>query len=544
MAEDDFDAIVRAQLARFGIEVDAVDLQVIRAVEAVYGPLRDALLAADLSEVEPENDLDPSRAPSGTPLRNGGRGAVGAPAAGSPSAEPAPAGDHPQDLPLREQARLVAGGEIDPSELLDATFERIEERDGPLNSIVDRFAAEAAEMLSNAPRGPLHGVPVGMKDEFALPWRAPRDGALRNPYGIGAGESGVFRRIRDSGAVVVGATHMHELGIGSTGHLSIYGPCANPWDPSRCAGGSSGGSAAAVAARLVGGAIGADGGGSIRYPAAYCGVTGLKLTWGGVPTDGFLHGFLSLGTAGPICRDAADTRLLAEALLGSSLPPAGASSIRLGIPRTQLWSDLDPEVEQSCRGAVEALGGAGAEIREVTIEGAEHAAIATVLPLSLEGVPEGKPAMLAEIEPRLSPVVRGLTKYQLLVPAAALVKAGRLRALVRRSLASLFADVDVLAWPAVPAPAPPIADPRVRLPSGEVPADYANVRLGGIANLAGTPALSLPCGHTANGLPIGLQLLAPWGEDARLLDVAELLEQMTDRRYVDAVPPIAQRTAA
>jgi aspartyl-tRNA(Asn)/glutamyl-tRNA(Gln) amidotransferase subunit A len=131
-----------------------------------------------------------------------------------------------------------------------------------------------------------------------------------------------------------------------------------------------------------------------------------------------------------------------------------------------------------------------------------------------------------------------------MIPAAALVRADRVWAQLRRSLARAFEDVDVLAWPTVPAPPPPIEEPAVDLPSGRVPADFANVRQGGIANLAGIPGISVPCGLTANRLPIALQLLAPWGEDERLLDVAELLEQATDRRHVDAVPPVAEATRA
>jgi Asp-tRNA(Asn)/Glu-tRNA(Gln) amidotransferase A subunit family amidase len=214
------------------------------------------------------------------------------------------------------------------------------------------------------------------------------------------------------------------------------------------------------------------------------------------------------------------------------------------VPRAQLWSDLDPDVERACAEAVDALRDAGLEVEEVNIPGVEHAAIATVLPLSLEALPQGKPEAAAEIEPHLSPVVRALMKYQLLIPAAAAVKAQRARALIRRSIAEAFERVDALAWPAVPAPAPPIEDPTVSLPSGQLPADYANVRLGGIGNLTGVPAISVPCGFTGEGLPAGLQVLAPWGADARLLDIAELLEQVTERRHVDAVPPLAQKAAA
>jgi Asp-tRNA(Asn)/Glu-tRNA(Gln) amidotransferase A subunit family amidase len=343
--------------------------------------------------------------------------------------------------------------------------------------------------------------------------------------------------------VIVAVTNMHEFGIGSTGHISVYGPCATPWDVTRCAGGSSGGSASAVGARLVAGAVGTDGGGSIRYPACYCGISGLKLTWGLLPSDGYSHGFASMGAAGPMCRDAADGRLLAGAMLGLQLSSRRASGLRIGVP-AQMWVDLDPEVESASRAALDALAESGCELHEVTLEGTEHAASATVIRLTVEGIPSAKPELVREIEPHLSPVGRGLTKYQLLLPAAALAKADRVRAQIRRSLAQSFEQVDILAWPATPAPAPPISEPYVDLPSGRYPADLANVPLGGVANLAGVPAISVPCGLTSRRLPVGLQFLAPWREDERLLDVAELLEQATDRQHVDATPPVAQPAAA
>ncbi len=451
--------------------------------------------------------------------------------------------EHPQDLPLREQARAIAEGELDATELLEATLARIEERDGPIRSIAESFANESARMLAEAPEGPLHGVPVAVKDMFALPWRAPRDGCIKNLFGVEAGESTIYRRLRDAGAVIVAVTNMHELGAGSTGHLSAYGPCATPWDTSRCGGGSSGGSASAVGARLVSGAVGTDGGGSIRYPAAYCGITGLKFTWGLVPPDGYTHGFASMGAPGPMCRDAADARLLGSALLGRPLESRRATTLRIGLA-PWFWRDLDPEVESACRAAVDALADAGVETYEVELEGVEHVIIATVIRLALEGMPSIKPERVAEVTAHLSPVGRALSKYNLLLPAAALVRADRARAQLRRSLARAFERVDVLAWPTVPAPPPPIEDPAVELPSGRVPADYANVRQGGIGNLAGVPGISVPCGLTSERLPIALQLLAPWSEDERLLDVAELLEQVTDRRHVDAIPPVAELTRA
>jgi Asp-tRNA(Asn)/Glu-tRNA(Gln) amidotransferase A subunit family amidase len=230
-------------------------------------------------------------------------------------------------------------------------------------------------------------------------------------------------------------------------------------------------------------------------------------------------------------------------MLARPLSSRRASRLRVGVP-PQMWNDLDPEVESACRAALESLTEAGCELREINLEGTDHALSATVIRLTVEGLPSVKPELVQEIEPQLSPVGRALTKYQLLLPAAALAKADRVRTQIRRSLADSFERVDVLAWPATPAPAPPIAEPSVDLPSGRYPADFANVRLGGLANLAGVPAVSVPCGLTDRRLPVGLQLLAPWREDERLFDIAELLEQATDRRYVDAEPPVAQTAAA
>jgi Asp-tRNA(Asn)/Glu-tRNA(Gln) amidotransferase A subunit family amidase len=333
------------------------------------------------------------------------------------------------------------------------------------------------------------------------------------------------------------------MGAGSTGHISAYGPCATPWDTSRCGGGSSGGSGSAVGARLVAGAVGTDGGGSIRYPAAYNGITGLKFTWGLVSPDGYTHGFASMGAPGPMTRDAADARLLGGALLGRTLADRRANNLRIGIA-PWFWENLDPEVESACRAAVTALADTGLETRELELEGVEHVISATVFRLAIEGGPAAKPELVAEVTPHLSPVGRALSKYNLMLPAAVLVRADRVRGQLRRSVARAFEEVDVLAWPTVPAPPPPIEDPSVELPAARVPADYANVRQGGIANLTGVPGISVPCGLTANRLPIALQFLAPWGEDERLLDLAELLEQVTDRQHVDAVPPVAEATRA
>jgi Asp-tRNA(Asn)/Glu-tRNA(Gln) amidotransferase A subunit family amidase len=439
---------------------------------------------------------------------------------------------HPQDLSLCEQAAAVASGELDASELLDATFARIEERDGALNSVVVRFHDEARQMLADAPPGPLHGVPVVVKDMFRLPWYAPRDGAPGES--APPGESAVFRRLRDAGAVIAGIGQCHYWGAGSTGHVSAWGPCGNPWNPAHCAGGSSGGSAAAVGARLVAAAVGTDGGGSVRLPSAYCGVTGMKTTFGAIDGDGYTHGFSDMGAIGPICRDAADGRLFGEVLTGRPLARGDGSALRVGVVRDPWWTNVDPEIERACDAALDATGW---ERVELSLARSEHQQAAALVCLTVQSLPMIRPDELAEADA----VLRALTKFELTMTPMIVHQAARIRSLLRREVADAFEHCDVLAWPTVPAPAPPIEHPTVELPSGRAPADPGNLRQTGFGNLTGIPGISVPVGLHSSGLPMALQLQAPWGEEARLFDAAEHIEDATGREFVDAVAPVTAR---
>jgi Asp-tRNA(Asn)/Glu-tRNA(Gln) amidotransferase A subunit family amidase len=434
---------------------------------------------------------------------------------------------HPQDLSLRAQAAAIASGDLDPEELLEATFARIEERDGALNSVVVRFPDEAKRMLAEAPPGPLHGVPVVVKDMFQLPWYAPRDGAPGEA--APPGQSAVYRRLRDAGAVIAGVSQCHYWGAGSTGHVSAWGPCGNPWNPAHCAGGSSGGSASAVGARLVAAAVGTDGGGSVRLPAAYCGVTGMKVTFGAIDVDGYTHGFSDMGAIGPMCRDAADGRLFGGVLMARELPAGDGSRLRVGVIRDPWWTNLDPEIEAACEAAIDV---AGWERVELTIAGSEHQQAAALVCLTIQSLPMLSPGEVAEAEP----VLRALTKFELLMTPVIVHQAARIRSLLRRELVAAFERCDVIAWPTVPAPAPPIEHPTVELPSGRAPADPGNLRQTGLGNLTGIPGISVPVGLHSSGLPMALQLQAPWGEEARLFDAAEHIEQASGRAFVDAAP--------
>jgi aspartyl-tRNA(Asn)/glutamyl-tRNA(Gln) amidotransferase subunit A len=332
----------------------------------------------------------------------------------------------------------------------------------------------------------------------------------------------VFARLRDAGAVVVGVAQQHELGMGTTGRASVWGPARNPHDPARCAGGSSGGSASAVAARLVAGSIGSDSGGSTRIPAAYCGVVGLKTTWGSVPREGYTGGVSTFSAAGAFGRDAGDARALAEVLAARAFPAGDGARLRCGIVRAPFWDDLDPEVEAPCR---EAVAAGGWEIVELALDRVELSGPAAASRLAPEFLAGLDLSILAELDP----ATRALCQFALLTPALRMVRADRVRAHLRREIARAFEQVDVLAWPASPAPPPLVDAPVVELPSGTTLADPPNLRQATLANLAGVPGISVPVGEAA-GLPVGLQLLAPWGEEARLLDAAAHLEAAGARR--------------
>jgi Asp-tRNA(Asn)/Glu-tRNA(Gln) amidotransferase A subunit family amidase len=445
------------------------------------------------------------------------------------------------DLSLRAQAAAIAAGELDPGELLDATLARIEERNPAINAVVETFPERSRQMLESAPKGPLHGVPVVLKDEWPLPWRAQRFGMAEMPTPAAPAESGPYRALRDAGAVLVGVGNMHEAGASSTGNLSVYGPARNPWNTERCPGGSSSGPGSAVAARLVAGAVGADGIGSIRFPAAYCGLTGLKPTFGRSAMEG--HHMAEVTTtivSGPLCADAADCRLLGSALFGEELAAGDPAGLRIGVVEDVVSEDVAPEVRAACEAAIEQLREAtGGEVRRVEIADLEASALATVIIANAETLGGVTPQQLNELNPELSPINRGFAKYRMLLPAAAVAKSARVRTAMRRRLAALFEDVDVLAWPTVPAVAPPLEAPLVELPSGTTTADEANVRGAGLANLTGTPAISIPVGLGADGMPIALQLQAAWGRDELLLDAAEALERANGRRWVESLPPLA-----
>ena len=221
------------------------------------------------------------------------------------------------------------------------------------------------------------------------------------------------------------------------------------------------------------------------------------------------------------------------------------AGLRIGVPRAPVAEDCAPEVRAACESAIAALASeAGGEVREVELAGLDLAGVAAVLVGTTETIGFMSPELLNGLGEDLGPVNRALMKYRMLLPAAATARAQRVRALLRGELARAFEQVDVIAWPTVPAVAPPLDAPLVELPSGTFAADAVNPRAGGLANLTGIPAISVPVGLSGDRLPIGLQLQAAWGREELLLDAAEALERANGRRWVEALPPLAEPTGA
>jgi len=472
---------------------------------------------------------------------------------------------------METAARLAArlrAGEVKPTAVAEETLERIGARDPELHAFLSVRAREAllrdAAELERTPRsewGPLAGVPVALKDNLCLTGERCTCGskileAYRPPY-----DATAVRRLKAAGALLVGKTNMDEFAMGSSTENSAFGPTRNPWDLERVPGGSSGGSAAAVAAGLVPLALGSDTGGSVRQPAALCGVTGLKPTYGRVSRFGLVAFASSLDQIGQFGRSAEDVALLLNVIagpdpqdstsmtepwsVGSEELHKGVAGVRLGVPENLLGEGLDPEVRAAFRGAVEALAGAGARAAEVALLDPGYALSAYYIVAPAEassnlarydGVRYGLrkdggdllDMYLTTRRAGFGPEVR----RRIMIGTYALsagyydayyLKALQVRTLIRQDFERAFESCDVVLVPTAPTPA-------FRL--GEKLEDPLSMYLSDVytlsANLAGLPGVSVPCGHTAAGLPVGLQILGPPGADGRVLRVAHALQQLTD----------------
>jgi aspartyl-tRNA(Asn)/glutamyl-tRNA(Gln) amidotransferase subunit A len=427
-------------------------------------------------------------------------------------------------------AERLRSRELSPREAVQSCLARIEAA-GELNAFISVRAEEALAEAECAPAGPLHGVPVAVKDMIDVAGARTTAASEILRENVATRDAAAVARLRAAGAVVLGKLNTHEFAFGALTTSPHFGPARNPWSLERICGGSSGGSGSAVAADLVPGTLGTDTAGSIRIPACFCGVTGLRPSTGLVPTDGVVPVSRSFDTVGPLARSAEDCSLLLQALAPSFRPEPGgdASGLRIGVV-SQLFDRADPDIAACAQAAVEELSALGAQVEPVTIPLLEEAGtiVQTIM------LPEAAEAHLEWLRTRLPEYgadVRARLLAGLLLPSTAYVTGLRGLRWYRDELRHVFERYDLLAQPAMPVVPPPIG-------GEEVPYRLALIPFNSPWTLAGSPVASVPCGFVA-GLPVGLALVGRPAEDATVLRAAAAFQRATDwheRRPALAVP--------
>ena len=429
-------------------------------------------------------------------------------------------------MTLVRLAEQIRAGEISPREAVLSALERIDAA-RELNAFISVRAEEALAEAETAPYGPLRGVPVAIKDviDVAGARTTAASAILRDNVAEADAES--VSRLRAAGAVVVGKLNTHEFAFGALTTSPHFGPARNPWAPDRVCGGSSGGSGAAVAADLVPGALGTDTAGSVRIPACYCGVTGLRPSIGLVSNHGVFPTSWTFDTVGPLARTAEDCSLLLEALAPAYRPgpERGVEGLRVGVVE-ELFERADPEIAATVRKAVDELRDLGAATETVTVPLLEQAG--TILQTLM--LPEAAEIHLPWLRTRLGEYgddVRARLLAGLLLPPTAYVTGLRARRLYRRQLEPLFERYDVLVHPEMPVLPPRIGEETVLQGGVERPYRLALIPFNSPWAVAGSPVASAPCGFVA-GLPVGLALAGAPGAEATVLRVASGFQRVTD----------------
>ncbi|MFD8340479.1 amidase [Streptomyces solisilvae] len=457
------------------------------------------------------------------------------------------------ELTVTESARLIAARQLSPVELTRALLDRIGEVGGPLAAFTtvhvdDSLAvARAAETMLGAGYrlGPLHGVPIAVKDNVAVAGRVTSAGSRILADWVPEEDATVATRLKGAGANLIANTNMHEFAWGATSENPHYGCVRNPWDTTRIASGSSGGSGAAVAAGAVPAALGTDTGGSIRLPSSANGIVGIRPTIGRVSNAGIIPLAWSLDTCGPMTRTVEDCALLLGLLAGHDPADPGTSrctvpdytaslregvrGLRVGVIRDHALTQVQPVVRAATERALATLESLGAEIVDIRIPDIEGNVSALMTVESSEPSAYHQ-RWLRERPDDYGENVRFMFEQGELYLATHYIQAQRYRRLLRdRFLAAFQRSVDVVAMPTIPFTAPAVGTETIELEPGVVqPTLVAIMRYTGLASLTGMPALSLPSGFDDDGLPIGLQLMgAPFAE-ARLFQAGHAFEQATD----------------
>ncbi len=411
----------------------------------------------------------------------------------------------------------------------------IEARNPALNAFIDVFADEALQQARDADadmgrgryRGPLHGVPVALKDLIDVAGRRTTAASHVRDRHVADRDATIVSRLRDAGAVLIGKNNLHEFALGTTNEDSAFGPARHPADPARSPGGSSGGSAAAVAAGMAYAAVGTDTGGSVRIPAAVCGLVGLKPSSGEIPLRGVVPLSRSLDHAGPLCRSVSDARALFGVLSGHSTQTNSATrdprGLRFGVLRGYFSALLDPVVDAAFSDVCARLRDAGAALEEIEISHTADIASIYVHIALTEAAAYHAPAL--ETQPDdYTPNVRLRLETGRYILGEDYVRALNGRTVLRAEVEAALERRDGLLLPTVPIPAPVLGRDTVRVGRAEQPVRNLMLRLTQLFNLTGHPAITLPCGTAPGQLPVGAQVIGPRDGTLSLLDVAAAIE--------------------
>jgi aspartyl-tRNA(Asn)/glutamyl-tRNA(Gln) amidotransferase subunit A len=434
-------------------------------------------------------------------------------------------------LGISDVGRRLRAGECTAVQITDECLRRIEADNARLNAFIlvmaDAARAQARdadrELAAGRDRGPLHGVPISIKDLIDVRG-TPTTAASRVRDGHMAGrDAPAIAHLREAGAVFIGKANLHEFAFGTTNEDSAFGPARNPYDTSRSPGGSSGGSAASVAAGMAFATIGTDTGGSIRIPAAACGLVGLKPSFGDVSTDGVVPLSRTFDHIGPLARSVTDAWLVHRALTGSPIAKAPAPpptrGLRLAVPRGYFLDVVDADVRARFEEALDALRCAGARITDVDIRHAPDAA-AVYLHICVADAAAYHAATLEAMPERYTQNVRLRLEMGRYVLGEDYARALAGREVVRREVDAALSGHDALVLPTMAIPAPPIGANSILVGDRQEPIRSVMLRLTSPFNVTGHPAIALPSGMTSSGLPCSVQLVGVRGETDGLLSVA------------------------
>ncbi len=460
-------------------------------------------------------------------------------------------------LSIEQAARLLRKKDISPSDLVQVALNRIERLNPGLNAFITVVANHARAEAHRAERQlrrtsaitPLCGIPVIIKDNFLMRGIRMTAGSSILSKFVPDQDSDVVKKLRHAGAIVLGKTNMHEFAYGITNENPHYGPTHNPWNLDRVAGGSSGGSAAALATGIGYAATGTDTGGSIRIPSALCGIVGLKPTFGLVSVEGVVPLARRLDHAGPMARSVTDVCIMLEAITGDyprskicadhrKLRKNRPRKFRLGWPKGYFFQRIDREVRNAIELAGKCFKSLGATIERVSLPGLENSVVpSTKIALAEATQYHESQGYFPGQANKYGDDVRHRLELGRKVLAADYLHALDVKREITQEFDAVFENVDAILAPTLPIAAPRIGEKDVVIGGRKETVRSALVRLNRPANLTGHPAISIPCGFTRSGLPIGLQLIGPYRSESRLLSIALAYEDATE--WHKGRPPLA-----